>query len=167
MSKFHQGHFLPQNPDKYVGNPRNIVYRSSWELEFMRWCDRNSSVTKWASEEFSIPYVSPVDGRVHRYYPDGFVELVTKTGNTKKYIVEVKPKRQCSPPKKRERITKSYITEAKMYAVNEAKWAAAKEFALDNGVEFKIITEDELGIKPYGTRGLSNKRHKPSRKPRR
>mgnify|MGYP003129414438 CR=1 FL=1 len=160
MSKFHQGRFHPKNPDKYMGNPRNIVYRSSWELGFMRWCDRSEGVTKWASEEFSIPYVSPVDNRVHRYYPDGFVEVKTAEGRTKKYIVEVKPKKQCSPPKERERVTKSYINEVKTYAVNEAKWNAAREFAKDNGVEFKILTENELGIKSYGTRRLPNKRHK-------
>ena len=88
-------------------------------------------------------------------------------GKVKKYVVEVKPKKQTQPPKKGERVTKSYVYESVTYAVNQAKWKAAEEFCKDNGVEFKIITEDELGIKPYGTRGLSNKRHKPSRKPRR
>jgi hypothetical protein len=167
MSKFHQGRFHPQNPKKYMGDVNNIIYRSSWELEFFRWCDRRESVTKWASEEFSIPYVSPKDNRVHRYYPDGLVEVETKDGKTKKYIVEVKPAKQCVPPSKPQRETKSFIMESITYAVNEAKWNAAREFALDNGCEFKIITEIELGIKTNGTRRLSGKRHTKSRKPRR
>jgi len=166
MSKFHQGKFHPQNPKKYMGNINNIVYRSSWELQFMRWCDRKEDVTKWASEEFSIPYVSPVDGRLHRYYPDGLIEVETKNGR-KRYIVEVKPAKQCVPPIKKDRVTKSFLYEAQAYAVNEAKWKAAREFAADNLSEFKIITEHDLGIKPYGTRGLSSKRHTKSRKPRR
>ncbi len=117
---------------------------------------------KWASEEFSIPYVSPIDNRVHRYYPDYLIEVKEVGGKTKKYVVEVKPKKQTQPPKKGERVTKSFIYETKTYAVNQAKWKAATEFCIDNGVEFKIITEDELGIKPYGsrTRRVSRKRNK-------
>lgn len=152
--------YKPSHPEKYQGNPNNIVCRSSWERRFCHWCDHNENILRWASEEFSIPYISPVDNRVHRYYPDYLIEVKEKGGKVKKYIVEVKPKKQCSPPKKRERVTKSYITEVKTYAVNEAKWNAAREFAKDNGVEFKIITECELGIKSYGTRRLPNKRHK-------
>lgn len=166
MGNFHQGRFNPRNPKKYMGDVNNIIYRSSWELEFFKWCDRRENVIKWASEEFSIPYVSPVDGRIHRYYPDGLVEVDTKTG-MKRYIVEIKPARQCVPPVKKDRVTKSYLFEAQTYAVNEAKWKAAKEFAEDNLCEFKILTEIDLGIKPYGTRGLSGKRHTKGRKPRR
>ena len=159
--------FKPSHPEKYIGDPNNIVCRSSWERRFCMWCDNNDNILKWASEEFSIPYVSPKDNRVHRYYPDYLIEVKESSGKIKKYVVEVKPKKQTLPPKKPSRVTKSYIYESVTYAVNQAKWAAATEFCLDNGVEFKIITEDELGIKPYGTRGLSGKRHKSNRKPRR
>lgn len=167
MSKFHQGRFHPQNPKKYMGDVNNIIYRSSWELEFFRWCDRRESVTKWASEEFSIPYVSPKDNRVHRYYPDGLVEVETKDGKTKKYIVEVKPAKQCVPPvKKSERVTKSFLNEVKTYAVNEAKWNAAKEFAKDNLCEFKIITEIDLGIKQHARREPRSRQGRNSRRTR-
>ena len=159
--------FKPSHPEKYIGDPNNIVCRSSWERRFCLWCDNNENILKWASEEFSIPYVSPKDNRVHRYYPDYLIEVKETSGKIKKYIVEVKPKKQTLPPKKPSRVTKGYIYESVTYAVNQAKWKAATEFALDNGVEFKIITEDELGIKPYGTRGLSGKRHTKGRKPRR
>lgn len=143
-SKFRQGIFRPRNPEKYVGNPNNIIYRSSWELAFMTWCDNEDSIKQWASEEFSIKYVKPTDGRVHRYYPDGFIVVEDKAGTVKKYIIEIKPKKQTVPPKKRSRVTKSYIQECTNYAINEAKWKAAHEFALDNGVEFKILTEENI-----------------------
>ena len=152
--------FKPSNPQKYQGNPNNIICRSSWERHFCNYCDTNPSIIRWASEEFSIPYVSPADGKVHRYYPDFLIEVKETSGKIKKYVVEVKPKKQTQEPKKPKRITKSYIYEATTYAVNQAKWKAASEFCLDNGVEFKVITEDELGIKQYGTRRVSGKRRK-------
>ena len=143
-SKYTQGKFRPRNPKKYLGNPNNIIYRSSWELEFLRWCDRNISVLEYASEEFSIPYVSPIDNKVHRYYPDFLMKIKESDGKIKKYVIEVKPKKQTGQPKKRKRITKSYIYECQTYAKNQAKWEAAKEFCKDNSLEFKIITEDQL-----------------------
>jgi len=139
--------YKPSYPEKYQGNPNNIICRSSWERKMCRWCDLNKNIISWASEEFSIPYVSPVDNRVHRYYPDYLIKVKESTGKIKTYVIEVKPKKQTTPPKKQKRQTKSYLYECQMYAVNQAKWKAAKEFCLDNGVEFKIITENELGIK--------------------
>jgi len=165
MGESIKSRFKPSNPKKYMGDPNNIICRSSWERVFCNWCDKREDVVKWASEEFSIPYVSPKDNRVHRYYPDYLIEVKETSGKIKKYIVEVKPKKQTLPPKKPQRQTKSFIMETVTYAVNQAKWNAARDFALDNGCEFKIITEDELGIKTNGTRGLSGKRHTKSRKP--
>lgn len=141
--------FKPSFPQKYQGDPNNIICRSSWERRFCNYCDTNPNILRWASEEFSIPYVSPVDNRVHRYYPDFLIEVKESSGKIKKYVVEVKPEKQTLPPKQGKRVTKSYIYEAKTYAVNQAKWKAASEFCLDNGVEFKIITEKELGIKQW------------------
>lgn len=133
-----------------MGDPNNIICRSSWERAFCNWCDTRENVLKWASEEFSIPYVSPKDGKVHRYYPDFLVEFRDSNGKVKKQIIEVKPKRQTKPPERKSRVTKSYLYEAATYEINMAKWKAAGEFAKDNGIEFRIITEDELGIKQYG-----------------
>ena len=141
--------FKPSFPQKYQGDANNIICRSSWERKFCNYCDTNPNILKWASEEFSIPYVSPVDNRVHRYYPDFLIEVRETSGKIKKYVVEVKPLKQTQPPKQGKRVTKSFIYEAKTYAVNQAKWKAATEFCLDNGVEFKIITEKELGIKEW------------------
>jgi hypothetical protein len=144
--------FKPSFPQKYQGNANNIICRSSWERKFCNYCDTNPNILKWASEEFSIPYVSPVDNRVHRYYPDFLIEVRETSGKIKKYVVEVKPLKQTQPPKQGKRVTKSFLYEAKTYAVNQAKWKAATEFCLDNGVEFKIITEKELGIKEWRSR---------------
>jgi hypothetical protein len=97
--------------------------------------------------EIYIPYYDPVKRKVRKYYPDFFVKVKESTGNIKKYIIEIKPKKQTQPPKTPKRKTKSYINEVYTYATNEAKWKAAVEFCKDHLIEFKIITEDELGIK--------------------
>lgn len=112
----------------------------------MVWCDLNPSILEWGSEEFFIPYISPVDNRIHRYFPDFYVKLKTLDGKTKRYVVEVKPLNQCSQPKKQKRVTKKYLSEVKTYAVNQAKWKAAKEFCDERLWEFKIITEKELKV---------------------
>lgn len=151
--------YKPQNPHKYQGNPNNIICRSTWERRFCHWCDVNDDIVKWASEEFSIPYLSPIDNKVHRYFPDALIEIKGKNGKpNRKCVVEIKPKKQTKPPERKERITKSFIYEAKTFAINQAKWKAADEFCKDNGVEFMIITEDHLGIKDYGKPKRSKRR---------
>ncbi len=147
MGESIKSRFKPLHPSKYKGDPNNIICRSSWERKFCQWCDRNRSIIYWASEEISIPYVSPKDNRVRRYYPDFLIKVQEKNNIIKTYVVEVKPKKQTLPPKPRKRVTKSYIYECTTYAVNQAKWKAANEFCKDNRIEFKIVTEDELGIK--------------------
>ena len=118
--KYHQGGFHPQNPQKYKGDVNNIIYRSSWELKFMQWCDRNENIMEYGSEEFWIPYVSPVDNRVHRYFPDFIIKVKESNEETKTYVIEVKPKRQTVPPKQKSRVTKSYLYEVQTYAVNQS-----------------------------------------------
>jgi len=137
----HQGRFIPKNPQKYRGSLTNIIYRSSYELKFMNWCDMNESVLEWGSEEIAIPYRSPLDNRMHRYFPDFYMKI-----GSKKYLIEIKPYRFTQEPNIPKRKTKRFITEVKQWGVNLAKWEAAKEACLDNGWEFKIITEKELGI---------------------
>ena len=147
MAESIKSRYKPVNPKKYQGNPNNIICRSSCERKFCQWADKKENVIAWASEEINIPYVSPKDNRVHKYYPDFLIKVKESSNRIKTYVVEVKPKKQTLPPKKRKRITKSYIYECQTYAVNQAKWRAASEFCKDNRIEFKIITEDELGIK--------------------
>ena len=139
--------FKPTKPKKYKGDARNIICRSSWERRFCNWCDTNESILEWGSEEFWIPYLSPIDNRTHRYFPDFIIKVKESTGNIKTYVIEVKPKRQTRPPIKKKRVSKSYLYEIKTYSVNQAKWNAASEWCKDRKIEFKIITENELGIK--------------------
>jgi hypothetical protein len=148
MAESLKSKYKPSYPKKYKGDPNNIICRSSWERKFCRWCDLNESILEWGSEEFWIPYLSPVDNRVHKYFPDFIIKIQEQSGSTKTYVIEVKPKKQTIPPKQRSRVTKSYLYEAKTYAVNQAKWKAASEWCKDRVLEFKVITEEELfGIK--------------------
>jgi len=142
----YSGRFSPKNPKKYVGDHTNIIYRSSWECKVMSWLDRNDDIISWASEELIIPYKSPVDNRVHRYFPDFLVKVKTKDGKFKTMLLEVKPKKQTVQPEPQKRVTKQYLNEVTTYAVNVAKWNAATEYCLDRGWEFKILTEEHLGI---------------------
>ena len=142
----YSGRFIPKNPQKYVGDPKNIIYRSSWECKVMSWLDKNNDILSWASEELIIPYLSPVDNRVHRYFPDFLVKVRTKDGTTKTMILEVKPKKQTMAPQPKKRVTKQFIEEVKTYGINQAKWKAATEFCLDRGWDFKLLTEDHLGL---------------------
>jgi hypothetical protein len=142
----YNGRFTPSNPQKYVGDPNNIIYRSSWECKMMNWLDKNPDIVSWASEELIIPYKSPSDGRWHRYFPDFLVKVKTKTGAFKTMLLEVKPKNQTVTPQPKKRVTKQYINEVVTYGINQAKWKAATEYCLDRGWEFKIITEEHLGL---------------------
>ena len=142
----YSGLFKPKNPEKYVGDPTNIVYRSSWEVKVMSWLDNNDSIITWASEELFIPYISPVDNRWHRYFPDFLVKFRTKDNKLSTMMLEVKPKKQTAQPDSQKRKTKQFINEVKTWGVNQAKWKAASEYCLDRGWEFKLITEDHLGL---------------------
>jgi hypothetical protein len=136
--------FKPTKPKKYKGDARNIICRSSWERRFCNWCDTNESILEWGSEEFWIPYLSPIDNRTHRYFPDFIIKVKESTGDIKTYVIEVKPKRQTRPPIKKKRVSKSYLYEIKTYSVNQAKWNAASEWCKDRKIEFKVLTENEL-----------------------
>ena len=142
----YKGKYRPNNPLKYRGDYRNIIYRSLWELKFMKYCDSNQNILEWGSEEFWLPYRSPLDNKVHRYFPDFYIKVRETTGKINKMIIEVKPKRQCIEPKRPKKKTRGYIYEVREYARNQAKWKAAKSYCLDRGYEFKILTENELGI---------------------
>ena len=141
----YKGRFRPKNPSKYKGDPSNIIYRSSWELRVMKYLDENSSVLWWASEELFIPYLSPVDNRPHRYFPDFIVRALNKDKKEVTMVIEVKPEKQTKPPAQK-RKTRQYLNEVVTYAVNEAKWKAANFFCKEHGWEFKILTEKDLGL---------------------
>ena len=142
---YKQGKFKPKNPQKYNGDPTEIYFRSSYELKFMQYCDLTESVISYQSEEFWIPYRSPLDGKTHRYFPDFFVKYKDKDGNTRTLVVEIKPAKELKMPDTNpKRRTKSWAYSVKTWAINQAKWSAAKEWCADHNYEFKILTEKEL-----------------------
>ena len=141
MAKSYRGLYRPTNPKKYVGNTKQIVYRSLLERRFMRYCDLNEDILYWASEELPVRYYNPLDKKYHRYFPD----FVVKTVNNDKYMIEIKPSRQVTKPKPPKKKTKSYMRESFEYIKNHAKWHAAKSYCDDNGMQFKLITEKDLG----------------------
>ena len=136
----YKGRFKPQNSKKYKGDPRNIIYRSTWELRVMKYLDTQPKVEWWASEEMFVRYRSPIDEKIHRYYPDFVVKTKEKT-----FMLEVKPFHQTQKPKQK-RKTKKFLQEAATYAVNQQKWRAADIFCQEHGWLFKIVTEKDLGI---------------------
>lgn len=144
MAEYKQGFFKPKNPKKYRGDPTNIVYRSGWEKRVMESLDDNLNVVSWGSEEIVIPYKSPVDNKIHRYYVDFYVEAIDKSGSIKTMLLEVKPHAQTLEPKRPKRNTRRYLTEVVTYGVNQAKWKAAEEYCHYRGWQFMILTEKEL-----------------------
>lgn len=139
--KYRQGVFTPVNKGKFIGT--TAFYRSGLELKFMRFCDNNPNVIKWGSENVVIPYISPLDGRAHRYFVDNFVTI--KEGNAvKHYLIEIKPSKQTQEPKTKYKNKEHLIYEQSAWIVNQAKWVAAKEFCKKKGLDFLILTEKHL-----------------------
>ena len=148
----YKGKFKPKNPKKYKGNPTNIIYRSLLERRFMVYLDNNPSVLKWNSEEIIIPYVSPLDNRVHRYFPDFFMEYRNTRNVIVRTLIEVKPSIQTKPPNPKRKLTKTgrkskrYLREVNAYIINDAKWKQAIKYCGERGWDWKIITEKEINI---------------------
>lgn len=147
MPKYYQGKFRPINPSKYKGDPTNIIYRSRWEFVYMSRLDKDPTVIEWASEEHVIPYRSPLDNRIHRYFVDFYVKKRMENGKTECALIEIKPKKETIPPKVTNKPTRRYITEVVKWGVNDAKWKAARAYCKDRGWEFEVLTEKELNIK--------------------
>jgi hypothetical protein len=143
----YKGYFKPKNPSKYRGDPTNIIYRSRWELLFMDYLDTHSSVVQWSSEEVIIPYRSPLDGKLHRYFPDFWVKKINRQGKQDVALVEIKPFKETREPKAQTKLSKKYLYEVKTWGINSSKWKAAEIYCQERGWKFMIITEKELGIK--------------------
>lgn len=141
-----QDFFTPRNPQKYIGDLKEIVFRSSWEKRFFEFCDETSSIKKWSSEPFSIQYWDESTMKSRRYFPDAYMIVEDAQGNEKKYLVEIKPYKQTIPPKEGRKKTQTYLNECRTYQKNESKWKFAREFCEKNDLEFMIITEYELGL---------------------
>ena len=141
----YKGKYIPKNQQKYKGNPSQIIYRSLWERKFMVYCDKNDKVIEWGSEEVIVPYRSPWDGKIHRYFPDFYIKIKQSSGGVKKFIIEVKPEYQCKQPNKTpKKRTRKWYKEVQTYGINQAKWKSAIDWCANRGMEFKILTEKHL-----------------------
>jgi len=138
---YRQGLFTPKNPEKYIGDVTKIRYMSSWELEAHSFFDRNDRVIRWSSEPIAIPYIKPTDGKIHKYYPDYYVEYIDKDKNVVRELMECKPKSQTRAPRANH---KHKLYEQVTFAVNQAKWAAAIEWCKQRGISFRVITENSI-----------------------
>lgn len=147
MSLTITGKYTPKHPEKYVGDPKRIVFRSSWEKAFNEFLDNNPNVIQWASEEIAIPYVKPTSNRhdkIHTYYPDYWVKYKNKNGEIIQEIIEIKPIAQTQPPKTAGKKKKQQLVEAITWEINKAKWAAATQFCNKYGMKFRIVSENKL-----------------------
>jgi len=145
-SRYRQGVYKPLNREKYSGK-QDPIYRSSWELKFFKWADGNKRVVRWGSENIIIPYVSPLDNKVHRYFVDNFIVFLNSEGKPRKFLIEIKPSKSVSKPVISERKRKAtMIYEQRTWVVNQAKWEAARRWADKKGYEFLILTEKELNV---------------------
>lgn len=142
-----KGKFKPKNPNKYIGDPTDIVYRSSWELRFMSFLDNHKDILMWTSESVIIPYISPIDNKIHRYFPDFLIKKRDKDGKVETVLIEIKPHHETQPPTVQNKRTKRYLNEVKTWGVNSAKWAAAERFCKERGWKWSILTQNDLGIK--------------------
>ena len=139
--------YKPINPKKYKGDVNNIICRSLWERKFAKYADTNDNVLEWAVEEIIIPYFDPTTKKMRRYFPDFYIKYVDREGQIKKAIIEIKPLRETQEPKRTKgKSNKTLISETLTYVKNQAKWEAAREFCKDNLIEFRVMTEKELGI---------------------
>lgn len=131
-----------RNPEKYVGT-RLPIYRSSWEMTFMMFCDNNPSIQQWSSEPVRIPYRDPLTGKQTVYVPDFLISYVDR--NMKKHVelIEIKPANQML----KERVGKNPYNQAQ-FIKNQAKWASAQAWCKQQNIKFRVINEHDIFYKP-------------------
>jgi hypothetical protein len=150
--RYHQGYYKIQNPMKYIGNPSEIVYRSSWEYKFMTYCDLNTGVLKWGSEVFKIQYVDRL-GQNRIYIPDFYLETKNEQhdGLMNRFLVEVKPEKEIREPtipngNISEKKLKSLEYEIGVWQKNKYKWAYAMDWCKNRDIKFWLVTEEHLKL---------------------
>lgn len=160
---YKQGWYKLKHPEKYVigdgskdcllsswtksdtNDNSKIRCMSSWEFKTCQFLDNNPNILRWSSEEFYIPYIKPTTGRVHRYFPDYWVEYQDKHGNIIQEIWEVKPLKETRRPRASKRKNpKTKLYEDLTWAINQAKWQAATQFCKQHNVIFRIMTEQDI-----------------------
>lgn len=144
-SKYKNGYFTPLYPEKYIGDVKNIIYRSGWEKTACKWFDGNPSILFWNSESLVIPYFYTLDNKIHNYHIDFVAKIRSRDGVVKTYVIEVKPEKETLMPTTKNK--KRMLIEAQTYTKNQCKWKAAKAFCDERGLIFIVLNEYDLGIK--------------------
>ena len=146
--EYKSGKYEPRNPEKYIGDIHNIIYRSSWEYRFCTYCDKNDSIVKWSSEPIAIEYYNPLDKKEHKYNVDFYIKVVKESGDAQEWIIEIKPENQTKKPIYEGKMTiaklKSYNRNMQIWITNQAKFKAAKIWAEKRGYKFGVIDENFL-----------------------
>jgi len=165
LGRGYSGYYKPKHKSKYIGDKRNIYYRSLWERSFCKWCDLNNKVMKWAIEPFVIPYYDKGQKKYRKYNPDFYIKME----NGKRYLIEIKPDHETKPPKVKRRTKRTLLAES-TYITNQSKWDTATIYCKKNNMEFRVVTEftmKEMGIKIITTpprkrrkKGVSKKKVK-------
>lgn len=150
VRKSYKGKYTPTNPDKYVGDSNNIIFRSLWERLFMKHCNNNPAVLKWNSEGKVVPYWSSVDNKMRRYFPDFIVKLKNRDDSISVVMIEIKPCAETTPPitpkKNTYKAKMRYVEQQMTFQRNQDKWLAARVMCEENNMQFKVMTEYDLGI---------------------
>ena len=148
-SRYKQGLYKIENPEKYIGDIHNIIFRSSWENKFCAYCDKNPNILKWSSEPLSIKFWNPVDKKEHTYNPDYYIKVKKTDGTIVDWILEIKPSSQYKLDKKptisgnlTEKKVRSYNKRMEEWIVNRAKFDAAMRYAKANGYMFGAVDEN-------------------------
>ena len=144
-SKYKNGFYIPKNPEKYVGDVKNIIYRSSWEKRVCEWFDTTSAIVHWNSEGLIVDYFYPQSGKFHKYHIDFIASIKNRHGEVNKYAIEIKPAKEKVLPSTKDK--KRFAIEMLTYTKNQAKWIAAKTFCAQHGMQFIVLDEYDLGIK--------------------
>ena len=161
-----QGYYIVRNKDKYIGDPLLVIYRSSWEFSFCRWCDFSPSILNWSSEPVKVPYYdrvskleeckklgidpnNPKNWIVKNYNTDFWVKVQKPDKTIEKWFIEIKPEYKLKKPRPVPkdaplRDQKKFNRMAREYLLNEAKFAAMNDWSKKNKSKFYIFTEIQL-----------------------
>jgi hypothetical protein len=146
LNKWHQAKkpYPLKNPQKYIGDPSKLLYKSSWEERAFYVCDNNPNVLEWGYEIIDIPYIAPTrnGGQRNRVYKPDLYVVTQNNGVVKKKLIEIKPYKQTVKPRSRKPRTRLY--EEHTFIINELKWSAAKQWCKARNIEFVLSTEREM-----------------------
>jgi hypothetical protein len=156
--RYHQGTYIVQNTNKYIGNLSEVYYRSSWEKQFCSWCDNNVNVVRWGIELIKIPYEvltetthktqKIVKKQTKNYIPDFFIEVRDSNNKLVQYLIEIKPMKEINKPEYPKTVSRKTVNQYErsmnLWVKNLLKWEKAEEYCASRGIIFKLVTEKNI-----------------------